>query len=35
MTSYFIEPRTRKFVKEYGFSSFTRNLFDKYGKKSY
>ena len=33
MTRYFIEPRTRMFVKEYGFSSFTRNLSDKYGEK--
>ena len=28
-----MEPTTRKFVKGYGFLPFTRNLFDKYGKK--
>ena len=32
MTRYFIEPRTRKYVKGYGFSSFARKyrkqLFD-------
>ena len=30
---YSIEPRTRKYVKEYEFLSFERNLSDKYGKK--
>lgn len=28
-----IETRTRKYVKGYAFLSFTRNLFDKNGKK--
>ena len=28
-----IQPRTRKYVKGFGFSSFARNLSDKYGKK--
>ena len=32
MTSYSIEPRTRKYVKAYGFLSSTRNLSKKYGK---
>ena len=32
MTCYFIEPKTRKYVKGYGFSSFARNLSKKYGK---
>ena len=27
-----IEPRTRKYIKGYGFLSFARNLFNKYGK---
>ena len=26
MTHYFIEPRTRKYVKGYGFWSFAKNL---------
>ena len=30
ITSYSIEPRTRKNVKGYGFLSFARNLFNKY-----
>ena len=29
---YSIEPRERKYVKGYGFLSFTRNFKDKYGK---
>ena len=29
---YSIKPRTRKYVKDYGFLSFTRNLSNKYGK---
>ena len=29
---YSIEPRTRKYVKEYGFLSFTINMSNKYGK---
>ena len=33
MTSYSIEPRTRKYVKGYGFLSFARDLSEKYGKK--
>ena len=32
MTCYSIEPRMRKYVKGYGFLSFTRNLSNKYGK---
>ena len=32
MTRYSIEPRTRKYIKGYGFLSFARNLFNKYGK---
>ena len=32
MTRYSMEPRTRKYVKGYGFLSFTRNLSDKHGK---
>ena len=32
MTRYSIEPRTREYVKGYGFLSFTRNLPNKYGK---
>ena len=32
MTYYSIEPRTRKYVKGYGFLSFARNLSNKYGK---
>ena len=31
MTRYSIEPRTRKYVKRYGFLSFARNLSNKYG----
>ena len=34
MTRYSIEPRRRKFIKGYGFLSFTRILSNKYGKKS-
>ena len=33
MTFYSIEPKTRKYVKEYGNLSFLRNLSDKYGEK--
>ena len=33
MSRYSIEPRTRKYVKAYGFLSFARNLSDKCGKK--
>ena len=29
---YSIEPRERRYVKEYGFMSFARNFSDKYGK---
>ena len=32
MTRGSIEPRSRKYVKGYGFLSFTRNLSAKYGK---
>ena len=32
MTRYSIEPNTRKEIKAYGFLSFTRNLFNKFGK---
>ena len=32
MTCYSIEPRTRKYVKGYGFLAFARNLSKKYGK---
>ena len=32
MPGYFIEPRTRKFIKGYGFLSFATNLTNKYGK---
>ena len=32
MTHYYIEPRTRKHVKRYGFLLFARNLSNKYGK---
>ena len=32
MTRYSIEPRTKKYVKGYGFLSFARNLSNKYGK---
>ena len=32
MTHCFIEPRTKKYVKGYGFISFVRNLSSKYGK---
>ena len=34
MTSYSIEPKTRKYVNGYGFLSFARNPSDKYGKTS-
>ena len=33
MTRYSIEPRTGKYVKEYGFLSLARNLSIKYGKR--
>ena len=33
MTCYSIEPRTRKYIKEYGLLWFARNLSDKYWKK--
>ena len=29
---YSIEPRTRKYIKGYGFLSFTKNISNKYGK---
>ena len=29
---YSIEPRERRYVKEYGFMSFARNVSDKYNK---
>ena len=32
MTRYSIEPRTKKYVKIYGFLSFARNLYNKYRK---
>ena len=32
MARYSIEPRTRKYVKGYGFLSFGRNLYKKYGR---
>ena len=32
MTRYFIEARTKKFVKGYGFLSFARNLSNKHKK---
>ena len=32
MARYSAEPRTRKYVKGYGFLSFGRNLSSKYGK---
>ena len=32
MTRYSIQPRTSKYVKEYGFLLFARNLSNKYGK---
>ena len=32
MQRYFIEPRTRKYVKGYGFLLIARNLSNKYGK---
>ena len=31
-TCYSIEQRTRKYIKGYGFLSFTRNISNKYGK---
>ena len=34
MTCYFKEPRTRKYVKEYGFLSFSRNPSNKHEKQS-
>ena len=34
MTRYSIEPRTRKYIKEYWSVSFSRNLSDKYVKQS-
>ena len=33
MTRYSTEPETRKYVKEHEFSSYARNLSDKYGEK--
>ena len=33
MMRYSIEPRFRKYVKGYGFSSFAKNFGNKYGKK--
>ena len=33
MARYYIEPKTRKYVKGYGYFSFARNLSDKYKKK--
>ena len=33
MIRYSIEPRTIKYVKGYGFLSFTRNISNKYGKR--
>ena len=32
MTRYYIEPRTRKYVRRYDFLSFVRNLSKTYGK---
>ena len=32
MACYSIEPKTRKYVKHYGFLSFARNLLNKYRK---
>ena len=32
MTRYYLEPRTRKYVKGYKFLSVVRNLCNKYGK---
>ena len=32
MARYSIEPRTRKYIKGYGFLSFARNFIGKYGK---
>ena len=32
MLRHSLEPKTRKYVKGYGFLSFTRNLSNKYGK---
>ena len=34
MTRYSIEPRTKKYVKGYGFLLFARNLSKKFGKQS-
>ena len=33
MTRYSTEPRTRKYVKRYGFLPFAKNLFNNYGTK--
>ena len=33
MTRYSTEPGTRKYIKEHEFSSYVRNLSDKYGEK--
>ena len=33
MKRYSIEPRFRKYVKDYGFLSFAKNFDNKYGKK--
>ena len=32
MTQYYMEPRARKYIKEYGFLSFARNVANKYKK---
>ena len=32
MTRYSVEPRTRKYIKSYGYFSFGRTLSKKYGK---
>ena len=33
MTRYSTEPRTKKYVKRYGFLSFAKNLSDEYAKR--
>ena len=33
MARYFMEPRSRKYIKGYGFLSFARNLSHRYRKK--
>ena len=35
MARYSIEPRTRKYVKRYGFLKFARNLCNKYANQSW